>query len=131
MLRSRTTSSSARGIHHLSSSRVPLKHDRKHRRHRNNKNSNGNLISLAVFITGAIFLLTVGLPSFSSSNESSTGSIEIGRKSLRKSNVIEKTSLPDDSIYNLAFPTINTEDDMFSLSNLAGRVAILINVACA
>jgi len=38
---------------------------------------------------------------------------------------------PNNSIYTLSLPALNTEDGFFSLSKLAGRVAIVINVACA
>lgn len=39
--------------------------------------------------------------------------------------------LPKGSIYALSLPTINTEGRFFSLSQLAGRIAVVINVACA
>lgn len=38
---------------------------------------------------------------------------------------------PKGSIYALSLPTINTEGGFFSLSQLAGRIAVVINVACA
>jgi len=39
--------------------------------------------------------------------------------------------LPSNSIYRLALPTLNTNDRFISLSQFVGRVAIVINVACA
>ena len=39
--------------------------------------------------------------------------------------------IPTDSIYTQSLPAINREDGFFSLSSLAGRIAVVINVACA
>jgi len=41
------------------------------------------------------------------------------------------TLLPPNSIYTLALPTLNTHDKFLSLSSLAGKIAVVINVACA
>jgi len=49
-------------------------------------------------------------------------------RTTTKSSII---SLDHDSIYSLALPTINTPDNFFSLSQLVGSIAIVINVACA
>lgn len=39
--------------------------------------------------------------------------------------------IPKDSIYTQSLPTINTDDGFFSLSRLVGRIAVVVNVACA
>lgn len=61
----------------------------------------------------------------------------VGTKHLRKSAFhgedIESPQqddlVPEDSLYNLAYPTMKHHGEHFHLSDLAGRVAIVINVA--
>jgi len=37
--------------------------------------------------------------------------------------------VPEDSIYSLTYPTMKHHGELFELSNFAGRVALVINVA--
>lgn len=39
--------------------------------------------------------------------------------------------IPTDSIYNLEYPTMKHHGELFPLSTLVGKIAIVINVACA
>ena len=134
MRRARPSSSSARGIHHLSSSRIPKKHSRR-RFNRRHPDKNGSIISCALVSIGVIFtvlFVLMGLPKLVTV---SSGPQKYLRNedtpNLRKNKSIE-TTLPEDSIYSItSLPTINTADKLFSLTQLAGRVAIVINVACA
>jgi len=50
-----------------------------------------------------------------------------------QSSIIQDINLhiSKDSIYTQSLPTLNTDDGFFSLLSLVGRIAVVINVACA
>jgi len=161
MLRSRQKS---RGIHHLDSSRVPLRRNRKRASQKGTRN--GSLLSPVVIGSGVVsMLIVICLITFtdvfsrkpkSFKHVSKSGDVtgkylrnmekyssqqlfdkiqteKLGHhRSLDKSLIGGKSfERPQNSIYSLSLPTINTKDGFFSLSQLTGRLAVVINVACA
>mmetsp|Transcript_5299 Transcript_5299/g.6186 ORF Transcript_5299/g.6186 Transcript_5299/m.6186 type:complete len:188 (+) Transcript_5299:140-703(+) len=187
MLRSRPSNSTGRGIHHLESSRVPLKRSRRKQRggsaaRARTYSRNMSPFQLTATVGGILatsVVVVIGFHALFGLMNGDGGVMidpvvqsEYRRKQKYLRDIIDGTGgtdteqqpqlildnnnndnnnnnnnsnptdevvlhnmhptlLPPNSIYTLALPTLNTHDKFLSLSSLAGKIAVVINVACA
>jgi len=107
------------------------------RQNRRKKSSGSSSTTSSIVFCALSFALTLLIASFSFSNYTNKIVHEhiVQTKHLRKSAFrkedIESPQqddlVPEDSIYSLTYPTMKR--DLFELSNFAGRIALIINVA--
>jgi hypothetical protein len=106
---------------------------------RNKKSSSSSSTTSNIVFCALSFALTLFIANFSYSNYTKNIAHDhiVQTKHLRKSAFhkedIESPQqddlVPVDSIYSLTYPTMKHHGELFELSNIAGRVALVINVA--
>jgi len=135
MLRSRTNASTSKGQSSAAAASV-----RRSRRRQKRGNGNTQLFASGGSIRGIIscFLAVAALclvlyQLFSHGQYDHVVKTMHLRKSAFKSGGIESPQqddiVPEDSIYNLMYPSLKHDGELLSLAQFAGQVAIVINVA--
>ena len=134
MLRSRANASSKEESDASRNHSPAMKRTGKRRKRprQNNAASTPNIFAMLLFV-----LTIIGSVCYYLVHKHKTSNHIVKTMHLRKSALKggiespqEDDLVPEDSIYNLMYPSMKHNGELVPLANFAGRVAIVINVAC-
>jgi len=135
MLRSRTNAGSKVSYALDAPSSAPTVPRNARRRQKPGNRQSTGLSTICGIITIVLALTTIGLVFYHFAHKSNDHIVKTMhlRKSAFRGSGIESPQqddiVPEDSIYNLMYPSMKHRGELVSLANFAGRVAIVINVA--